>query len=80
MPVDSLTGCFRSGAARSDSRLPRQATLSINNVFGMLRAAETGLGLASLPDYLGVSSDRCNAYSTMWRGRVSPPTSSIPRN
>ena len=33
---------------------PREASLTINNVFGMLRAAESGLGLASLPDYLGI--------------------------
>jgi len=31
----------------------RRATFTINNVFGMLRACESGLGLASLPDYLG---------------------------
>ena len=49
---------------------PRKPTLSINNVFGMLRAAESGLGLASLPDYLGVSSN----YAAARPGRVEGPS------
>jgi DNA-binding transcriptional LysR family regulator len=32
--------------------------LQVNNVYGMLRAVESGLGLASLPDYIGAQSDR----------------------
>lgn len=31
---------------------PRQAALSINNVYGMRRAVEQGIGIAILPDYL----------------------------
>ena len=31
---------------------PRPAVLHINNVYGIRRAAEAGLGLASLPDYI----------------------------
>jgi DNA-binding transcriptional LysR family regulator len=56
VPVDSLNWILAAGRDDDDARAPRLATLSINNVFGMLRAAESGLGLASLPDYLGVSS------------------------
>ena len=56
VPVDSLNWVLTVGRDEDDPRPARQATLSINNVFGMLRAAESGLGLASLPDYLGASS------------------------
>ena len=31
---------------------PRPATLFINNVYGIRKAVETGLGIASLPDYI----------------------------
>jgi DNA-binding transcriptional LysR family regulator len=30
----------------------RRATLKVNNVYGLRRAVETGLGIASLPDYI----------------------------
>ena len=40
-------------AGRDDDDLQsRKPDVTINNVFGMLRACEEGLGLASLPDYL----------------------------
>ncbi len=35
-----------------ESRDPRQAKLIINNVLGLVRACQRGLGLARLPDYL----------------------------
>ena len=35
-----------------DSKAPRTPTLSINNVLGLLRACQRGLGIAMLPDYL----------------------------
>ena len=35
-----------------DSKGPRVAHLSINNVLGILRACQRGLGIAMLPDYL----------------------------
>ena len=35
-----------------DEAPPRSPTLTINNVFGMLRAVESGLGIADLPDYM----------------------------
>ena len=47
-----------AGREEDDARPSRKASLQVNNVFGMLRAAESGLGLASLPDYLGSASDR----------------------
>ncbi|MGE3251300.1 MAG: LysR family transcriptional regulator [Hyphomonadaceae bacterium] len=38
-------------AGREDAR-PRAPALEINNVYGMLRAVESGFGVASLPDYM----------------------------
>jgi len=31
---------------------PRKAVLTVNNVYGLRRATETGLGIAALPDYI----------------------------
>ncbi len=57
-PVASLNWVLTAARDEDDPRSLRKASLTVNNVFGMLRAAESGLGLASLPDYLGSSSDR----------------------
>jgi len=35
-----------------DDLTPREASLTVNNVVGMVRAAEAGLGVADLPDYM----------------------------
>ena len=35
-----------------DDAPPRKASLTVNNVVGMVRAAEAGLGVADLPDYM----------------------------
>jgi DNA-binding transcriptional LysR family regulator len=56
VPVASLNWVLTAGYEEDEARPLRQASLKVNNVFGMLRAAESGLGLASLPDYLGSSS------------------------
>ena len=56
-PVATLNWVLTAGRDEDDNRPPREPSLTINNVFGMLRATESGLGLASLPDYLGFSSD-----------------------
>jgi DNA-binding transcriptional LysR family regulator len=56
-PVATLNWVLTAGHEDDETRTPREPSLTINNVFGMLRAAESGLGLASLPDYLGFSSD-----------------------
>ena len=57
-PVPSLNWVLIAGRAEDDLRPPRRPTLLINNVYGMLRAAERGLGVASLPDYLCSTSRR----------------------
>jgi len=38
-------------AGREDAR-PRTPLLELNNVYGMLRAVESGFGIASVPDYM----------------------------
>jgi DNA-binding transcriptional LysR family regulator len=35
-----------------DGKSPRTPTLTVNNVLGVLRACQRGLGVAMLPDYL----------------------------
>ncbi len=57
-PVASLNWILQAGRGSRDELPPRRATIKINNVYGMLRAAERGVGLASLPDYLASSSAR----------------------
>ena len=49
-PAPSLNWLVHVG---QDEQQPlRQAKLTVNNVIAMLRAAESGLGIATLPDYL----------------------------
>jgi DNA-binding transcriptional LysR family regulator len=55
-PVPSLNWVLTAGREDDSDRPPRKPTLRVNNVFAMLRAAESGLGLATLPDYLVVGS------------------------
>jgi len=57
-PTPSLNWVLIAGRDPDDPRPPRRATLTVNNVYGMLRAAERGVGLASLPDYLAHTSYR----------------------
>lgn len=56
-PVPSLNWVLIAGR-EDEGGEPRGAALRVNNVFGMLRAAEAGLGLATLPDYLVTRSRR----------------------
>lgn len=63
-PVPSLNWVLVAGLDDDQGAPPRRAALMVNNVYGMLRAAERGLGIASLPDYLGASS--------RWLVRVLP--------
>ena len=55
-PVPSLNWVLHAG--REDNRPARAPAVTINNVYGMLRGAERGLGVASLPDYLCSTSTR----------------------
>lgn len=51
-PVPSLNWVLIAGREGGHTHPPRRPNFLINNVYGMLRAAERGLGVASLPDYL----------------------------
>jgi DNA-binding transcriptional LysR family regulator len=55
-PVPSVNWVLFAG--REEPRSARVPAVTINNVYGMLRAAERGLGVASLPDYLCSTSTR----------------------
>jgi DNA-binding transcriptional LysR family regulator len=57
-PVTSLNWILHAGREDDEHARPRRANLTCNNVYGMLRAVESGLGLASLPDYLAAASSR----------------------
>ena len=52
LPLAALNWVLTAGREEDEVAAPRIPSLTVNNVFGMLRAADTGLGLASLPDYL----------------------------
>jgi DNA-binding transcriptional LysR family regulator len=57
-PVPSLNWVLAAGRDEQDPGPPRRPALLINNVYGMLRATERGVGVASLPDYLCSTSRR----------------------
>jgi DNA-binding transcriptional LysR family regulator len=46
-PVPSVNWLLDAGATA-----PRRPALRVNNIYGIYRAARSGLGLASLPDYM----------------------------
>jgi len=48
-PITAMSFAERVGR---DDAGPRKAALTVNNVSAMLRAAEAGLGIADLPDYM----------------------------
>lgn len=56
-PVPSLNWILAAGRDEDEVH-GRAPALTVNNVYGMLRACEAGLGLASLPDYLGGTNAR----------------------
>ena len=57
IPVLSLNWVLTAGRDDDEDENGgvRVPSITVNNVFGMMRAAESGLGLASLPDYLGAA-------------------------
>lgn len=57
-PVPTLNWVLTAGNEDEERPRRRKSALEINNVFGMLRACETGLGLASLPDYIAAANSR----------------------
>jgi DNA-binding transcriptional LysR family regulator len=49
--LDDLNGLLYTGR---DAKNPREATMSVNNITALQRAAEAGVGIAVLPDYLNI--------------------------
>ena len=47
-PVDNINWLLEAGA-RADA--PRRTVLKVNNIYGILRAVQSSLGIAALPDY-----------------------------
>ncbi len=47
----------------AESRNPRRPAFKVNNILGMLRAAESGIGIAALPDY--IVQDNINAVRVL---------------
>lgn len=52
-PMANMNWASRVGR---DDRPPRTPSLTVNNVFAMLRAVEAGLGIADLPDYVATDA------------------------
>jgi len=57
-PINALNWIQHAGREDDDQNGPRRTNVTCNNVYGMLRAVESGAGLASLPDYLAAASKR----------------------
>ncbi|PKU23958.1 LysR family transcriptional regulator [Telmatospirillum siberiense] len=53
-PVDNINWLLEAGA-RADA--PRRPVLKVNNIYGILRAVQSGLGIAALPDYFAREAD-----------------------
>jgi DNA-binding transcriptional LysR family regulator len=53
--LDQLNWLTTVGLARGEARLPH---MRINNVYGIFKALESGMGIGMLPDYLAQSSDQ----------------------
>ena len=54
LPAGSVNWLLDAGAR---PERPRRPILTVNNVYGIFRAAQTGLGIAALPDYLSRDAD-----------------------
>ena len=49
LPFSEVNWILRAGLSRGESRQP---AFKINSLFGILKAAESGIGIAGLPDYM----------------------------
>jgi DNA-binding transcriptional LysR family regulator len=56
-PVDDMNWLMREGA-EDGGEIDRHIVLRVNNIYGMFRACESGLGIASIPDYLARESSK----------------------
>ncbi len=56
LPQTPALNFIMDAGARPDR--PRQPVLQVNNIYGIYRAVQSGLGLGALPDFFEVNSDR----------------------
>jgi DNA-binding transcriptional LysR family regulator len=54
-PFPGINWLLEAGASEGRRREP---VLRLNNVYGILRAVENGVGLAAFPDYMAQQSDK----------------------
>lgn len=58
LPTKLQSSNWALTVGRDETDGPRKPVMSINNLHGIMRAAEAGIGLAGLPDYMTASSRR----------------------
>jgi DNA-binding transcriptional LysR family regulator len=66
-PVDSVNWLLKAGA-RNDT--PRRPILKVNNIYGIFRAVQSGLGIAALPDYFSREATNLKEILPELRGPV----------
>jgi DNA-binding transcriptional LysR family regulator len=65
-PLPNARWLLEAGASGDDPRVP---VLTLNTVYGVFRAVQSGLGVATLPDYLGESDRSLARILPMMEGR-----------
>ena len=76
-PVQDVNWLLREGNVDPSARV---VLLRVNNVYGIFRAVESGLGIASLPDYLARESTKLDMVLPTSMSVQRMCTSPIPRN
>jgi DNA-binding transcriptional LysR family regulator len=76
-PVEDIDWLLRAGTKKDK---PRRPILKVNSVYAILRAVQSGLGLASLPEFMVTEGRAWSGCCPNCRGRASTPISSIRRN
>ena len=62
-PLSRITNPSWLLTSGAESRNPRRPAFKVNNILGMLRAVESGIGIAALPDY--IVQDQINAVRVL---------------
>jgi DNA-binding transcriptional LysR family regulator len=58
MPKNLNSANWALEVGRDDKNMPRKPVLVVNNLHGIMRAAEAGIGIVGIPDYMTVLSRR----------------------
>ena len=54
LPARNLNWILQAG--RKEGTQPREAVLRVNNVYGIFRAVQSGIGIGALPDYMTIEA------------------------